>query len=70
MYKGRDEILLSKLILHPTHSILTQSYDSRLRLVRETYLGPRGDGIIDLSRIHDDHITATVSASVTTQIPS
>lgn len=33
VYKGKDEILLSKLILDPTHSILTQSYDSRLRLV-------------------------------------
>lgn len=32
VYKGKDEILLSKLILDPTHSILTQSYDSRLRL--------------------------------------
>ena len=34
VYKGKDEILLSKLILSPAHSILTQSYDSRLRLVR------------------------------------
>ena len=33
VYKGKDEILLSKLILEPSHSILTQSYDSRLRLV-------------------------------------
>ena len=33
IYKGRDEILLSKLILEPSHSILTQSYDARLRLV-------------------------------------
>ncbi|KAL9099491.1 MAG: hypothetical protein Q9163_005018 [Psora crenata] len=32
VYKGKDEILLSKLILEPQHSILTQSYDSRLRL--------------------------------------
>jgi hypothetical protein len=32
VYKGSDEILLSKLILDPTHSILTQSFDSRLRL--------------------------------------
>lgn len=34
VYKGSDEILLSKLILDPSHSILTQSFDSRLRLVR------------------------------------
>lgn len=33
LYKGSDEILLSKLILDPTHSILKQSFDSRLRLV-------------------------------------
>ncbi|CAL3969317.1 hypothetical protein PZA11_006108 [Diplocarpon coronariae] len=32
VYKGSDEILLSKLILDPTHSILTQSFDCRLRL--------------------------------------
>src|SRR6266487_3128102 len=32
VYKGSDEILLSKLILDPSHSVLTQSFDSRLRL--------------------------------------
>ncbi|KAH8733715.1 nucleophile aminohydrolase [Ilyonectria robusta] len=32
VYKGSDEILLSKLILDPTHSILKQSFDCRLRL--------------------------------------
>jgi glutamine amidotransferase len=32
VYKGTSEILLSQLILDPAHSILTQSYDSRLRL--------------------------------------
>ncbi|KAI7781549.1 glutamine amidotransferase [Diaporthe eres] len=32
VYKGSDEILLSKLILEPCHSILRQSFDSRLRL--------------------------------------
>ncbi|KAH9904826.1 N-terminal nucleophile aminohydrolase [Xylariomycetidae sp. FL2044] len=32
VYRGSDEILLSKLILEPTHSILKQSFDSRLRL--------------------------------------
>jgi len=39
IYKGRDEILLSKLILEPSHSILTQSYDARLRLVRVSIRG-------------------------------
>ncbi|KAI0123017.1 nucleophile aminohydrolase [Xylariales sp. AK1849] len=32
VYRGSDEILISKLILDPTHSILKQSFDSRLRL--------------------------------------
>jgi glutamine amidotransferase len=32
IYRGTDEILLSKLLLDPTHSILRQSFDSRLRL--------------------------------------
>jgi hypothetical protein len=32
VYKGSDEILLSKLILDPAHSILIQSFDPRLRL--------------------------------------
>ncbi|KAI1337492.1 nucleophile aminohydrolase [Xylariaceae sp. FL0016] len=32
VYRGSDDILLSKLILDPTHSILKQSFDSRLRL--------------------------------------
>lgn len=38
VYKGKDEILLSKLILEPQHSILTQSYDSRLRMVSPTVI--------------------------------
>ena len=42
MYKGKEEILLSKLILEPTHSILTQSYDCRLRL--DTRRPHNGDG--------------------------
>nr|OQO20917.1 hypothetical protein B0A51_13141 [Rachicladosporium sp. CCFEE 5018] len=32
IYSGHQPILLSHLITNPTHSILTQSYDSRLRL--------------------------------------
>ncbi|KAA6409513.1 MAG: glucosamine 6-phosphate synthetase [Lasallia pustulata] len=42
VYKGKSEILLSKLILEPQHSILTQSYDSRLRL--DTRRPHNGDG--------------------------
>ncbi|KAL9119140.1 MAG: hypothetical protein Q9187_004305 [Circinaria calcarea] len=42
VYKGKDQILLSKLILEPQHSILTQSYDCRLRL--DTRRPHNGDG--------------------------
>ena len=40
VYKGKDEIVLSHLILEPQHSILTQSYDCRLRLVGHSLLVP------------------------------
>ncbi|KAL1305593.1 hypothetical protein AAFC00_007197 [Neodothiora populina] len=42
VYKGKEPILLSHLILDPAHSILTQSYDSRLRL--DTRRPHNGDG--------------------------
>ncbi|KMQ47757.1 Ntn hydrolase domain-containing protein [Trichophyton rubrum] len=42
VYKGRNDILLSKLITEPSHSILTQSYDCRLRL--DTRRPVNGDG--------------------------
>ncbi|KAF2429717.1 N-terminal nucleophile aminohydrolase [Tothia fuscella] len=42
VYKGHNPILLSNLILSPAHSILTQSYDSRLRL--DTRRPHNGDG--------------------------
>ncbi|OJK00219.1 hypothetical protein ASPACDRAFT_78151 [Aspergillus aculeatus ATCC 16872] len=42
VYKGRHEIRLSKLVTEPSHSILTQSYDSRLRL--DTRRPVNGDG--------------------------
>ncbi|KAF2705903.1 N-terminal nucleophile aminohydrolase [Pleomassaria siparia CBS 279.74] len=45
VYKGKDEILLSELILNPTHSILTQSFDSRLRLDRRRPHNGDGFGI-------------------------
>ncbi|KAF2489831.1 N-terminal nucleophile aminohydrolase [Lophium mytilinum] len=45
VYKGKDEILLSKLILDPSHSILTQSYDSRLRLDRRRPHNGDGFGV-------------------------
>lgn len=38
VYKGKDEILLSKLILEPQHSVLRQSYDCRLRMVPSHHL--------------------------------
>ncbi|RYO89281.1 hypothetical protein DL766_000918 [Monosporascus sp. MC13-8B] len=46
VYRGTDEILLSKLITDPTHSILRQSYDSRLRLdTRRGPTNPDGYGV-------------------------
>ena len=42
VYKGSKDIILSKLITEPSHSILTQSYDSRLRL--DTRRPVNGDG--------------------------
>ncbi|KAF2736050.1 N-terminal nucleophile aminohydrolase [Polyplosphaeria fusca] len=45
VYKGKDEILLSELILSPSHSILTQSFDSRLRLDRRRPHNGDGFGI-------------------------
>ncbi|KAI5305492.1 dynamin-like GTPase mgm1 [Ascosphaera pollenicola] len=45
VYKGRDDIRLSKLITEPTHSILTQSYDSRLRLDRRRPVNGDGFGV-------------------------
>ena len=42
IYSGQSPILLSHLITNPTHSILTQSYDSRLRL--DTTRPHNGDG--------------------------
>ncbi|KAK2745252.1 hypothetical protein FQN57_003947 [Myotisia sp. PD_48] len=42
VYKGRNDILLSKLITEPSHSILAQSYDCRLRL--DTRRPVNGDG--------------------------
>jgi glutamine amidotransferase len=45
VYKGSSPILLSSLILKPSHSILTQSYDSRLRLDRRRPHNGDGFGI-------------------------
>ncbi|RKF79464.1 putative glutamine amidotransferase DUG3 [Golovinomyces cichoracearum] len=42
VYKGSDHILLSNLILDPIHSILTQSFDCRLR--RDMTRPQNGDG--------------------------
>ena len=32
IYKGREEMVLSDLLTKPAHSIINQSFDSRLRL--------------------------------------
>lgn len=45
VYKGRHEIRLSKLVTEPSHSILTQSYDSRLRLDNRRPVNGDGFGV-------------------------
>ncbi|KAJ5082558.1 hypothetical protein N7532_011601 [Penicillium argentinense] len=45
IYKGLNEIRLSKLVTEPSHSILTQSYDSRLRLDNRRPVNGDGFGV-------------------------
>lgn len=45
VYKGSKPIVLSKLITEPSHSILTQSYDSRLRLDSRRPVNGDGFGV-------------------------
>ncbi|EXJ65896.1 uncharacterized protein A1O5_10872 [Cladophialophora psammophila CBS 110553] len=45
VYKGSQPIILSKLITEPSHSILTQSYDSRLRLDSRRPVNGDGFGV-------------------------
>ncbi|KAK1144007.1 glutamine amidotransferase subunit [Aspergillus melleus] len=45
VYKGSHEIRLSKLVTEPSHSILTQSYDSRLRLDNRRPVNGDGFGV-------------------------
>ncbi|KAF7846182.1 hypothetical protein BT93_L4925 [Corymbia citriodora subsp. variegata] len=45
VYKGAKPIVLSKLVTEPAHSILTQSYDSRLRLDRRRPVNGDGFGL-------------------------
>ncbi|OJJ49822.1 hypothetical protein ASPZODRAFT_128353 [Penicilliopsis zonata CBS 506.65] len=45
VYKGHHEIRLSKLITEPSHSILRQSYDSRLRLDNRRPVNGDGFGV-------------------------
>lgn len=65
VYKGRYDILLSKLITEPTHSILHQSYDSRLRLVssyKQLNASPHHHTNYCYARTPGAPSTATVSA--------
>src|SRR5436190_20638040 len=45
VYCGSSPIILSKLVIEPSHSILTQSYDSRLRLDSRRPVNGDGFGI-------------------------
>lgn len=74
VYKGSDEILLSKLVLDPAHSILKQSFDSRLRLVSTTRasIAPTKDFNLHTSNRTLDVVktTPTGSALASTPTPS
>jgi glutamine amidotransferase len=65
IYSGHSPILLSHLITSPTHSILTQSYDSRLRLDHRRPHNGDGFGVgyytassssHKTGRAHEDHV--------------
>jgi glutamine amidotransferase len=64
IYSGHSPILLSHLITSPTHSILTQSYDSRLRLDHRRPHNGDGFGVgyytasRRTSRAYDEPMTA------------
>ncbi|KAL9109863.1 MAG: hypothetical protein Q9227_005566 [Pyrenula ochraceoflavens] len=45
VYKGSKSIILSKLVTEPSHSILTQSYDSRLRIDKRRPVNGDGFGV-------------------------
>ena len=45
VYKGSKPIILSKLVTEPSHSILTQSYDSRLRIDKRRPVNGDGFGV-------------------------
>jgi len=60
-------MLLSTLILDPAHSILTQSYDSRLRLVLTSRACP-SESVTDNLRILADLTMETALALATIRI--
>jgi glutamine amidotransferase len=45
LFKGTHPLILSKLVTEPSHSILTQSYDSRLRLDKRRPVNGDGFGV-------------------------
>ncbi|KAH3684199.1 hypothetical protein WICPIJ_004842 [Wickerhamomyces pijperi] len=45
IFKGKDPILLSHLLTRPAHSIINQSFDSRLRLDRRRPINGDGFGV-------------------------
>ncbi|ERF74329.1 glutamine amidotransferase DUG3 [Endocarpon pusillum Z07020] len=45
VFKGTHPLILSKLVTEPSHSILTQSYDSRLRLDKRRPVNGDGFGV-------------------------
>ena len=45
IYKGREEMVLSDLLTKPAHSIINQSFDSRLRLDMRNPVNGDGFGV-------------------------
>ncbi|KAI9010890.1 nucleophile aminohydrolase [Phycomyces nitens] len=67
LYKGKQPILLAHLLTNPAHSIINQSFDSKLRLDHRRPLNGDGFGVgwYDSEPEKDTRITPCIFTSVT-----
>ncbi|KAI8891423.1 N-terminal nucleophile aminohydrolase [Backusella circina FSU 941] len=69
LYKGKQPILLAHLITRPKHSIVNQSFDSRLRIDLRRPLNGDGFGVgwyeSETHPEEEDHVTPCIFTSVT-----
>ncbi|ORE04963.1 N-terminal nucleophile aminohydrolase [Rhizopus microsporus var. microsporus] len=69
LYKGKQPILLAHLITRPKHSIVNQSFDSRLRIDQVRPLNGDGFGVgwydSETSHHEQDEVTPCIFTSVT-----